>query len=105
MDQGYNVLRLRYTECIKGPGRDVPRLIRNGSISGICIAYHEWKKRIPADVINRFHKEIEIWLRHSRNMEIPVMIIGLTGNRWEQSIWDEALKNKHCLRASTVCVA
>ena len=94
MDQGYDVLRLRYVECIKGPGRDVPRLIRNGSIVGICIAYHEWKKRIPADVINRYHNEIGIWLKHAQNMEIPVMVIGLTGNHWDQSIWDEAIKNK-----------
>ena len=96
---GYQVLRLRYHECIKGPGRDVPRQIRNGKIIGICVAYHEWKKRIPAEIINKFHKEIEIWLKHAGNMELPIVVLGLTGSHWKQPVWENALEN-HVLSES-----
>ena len=92
-DLGYQVLRLRYHECIKGPGRDVPRQIRKGKFVGICIAYHEWKKRIPADVINKFHKEIEVWLKHARNLGIEILVVGLTGNHWIQPVWENAIEN------------
>ena len=67
-DLGYQGLRLRYHECIKGPGRDVPRKIRNGTIVGMCITYHEWKKRIPNKVITKFNKEIEVWLKRAKNL-------------------------------------
>ena len=79
VDLGYSVLRLRYHECIKAPGRDVPRKIRNGELLGICITYHEWSKRIPKEVISKFLKELEVWIRHFGNVGIEFMIIGLTG--------------------------
>ena len=95
LDRGQPVLRLRYHECIKGPGRDVPRQIRNGTIVGICIAYHEWKKRIPAEIITKFHKEIEVWIRHAKTMNLDVIVVGLTGNHWKQSIWDNAIEQEY----------
>ena len=91
---GYSVLRLRYHECIKAPGRDVPRKIRNGELIGICITYHEWRKRIPKEVISKFNKEMNVWLRHSCNIGIKFMVIGLTGTHWDQPIWVEAETNK-----------
>ena len=62
-DLGCNVLRLRYHECIKGPGKSIHAEIKRGKFVGLCITYHEWRKHIPADVINQFNKEISLWLR------------------------------------------
>ena len=93
-DQGSQVLRLRYHECIKAPGRDVPRKLRNGDLIGICITYHEWKKHRPKDVISKYHKELEVWIRHSSNLGVEFMVIGLTGDHWNQDVWDQAISNK-----------
>jgi hypothetical protein len=91
LDLGYSVLRLRYHECVKGQGKDVPRQIRNGNLAGICIHYYEWKKRIPVEMIDKFHKEVSVWLRHANQVGLPVLVVGLTGKHWDQTIWDEAL--------------
>ena len=91
---GYSVLRLRYHECIKAPGRDVPRKIRDGELIGICITYHEWRKRIHKEVIGKFNKEMNVWLRHSCNIGVKFTVIGLTGTHWDQPIWADAEANK-----------
>ena len=88
IDHGHRVLRLRYHECIKAPGRNVPRMIRNGELIGICVAYHEWHKCIPRDVISKFHKELEVWIKHSLNLGVKFVALGLTGSHWNQPIWE-----------------
>ena len=93
IELGYSVLRLRYHECIKAPGKDVPRKIRKGELAGICIAYHEWQKRIPKEVVSKFLKEMEVWCRHSLNVGIEFMVIGLTGTHWNQPLWEQLETN------------
>ena len=84
-DLGHRILRLRYHECIKAPGRNVPRQIRNGEIIGICVAYHEWHKRIPKEVVSKFLKELEVWIRHAHGVGITFIIIGLTEEHWNHN--------------------
>ena len=90
-EQGYQVLRLHYHECIKSQGREVPRKIRDGEITGICVAYHEWKLKVPTEAIAKFHKELLTWIKHAHDMHIDVYILGLTGTHWNQSIWDQLI--------------
>ena len=84
------MLRLNYQECIKGPGREVPRKLRDGEITGICISYHEWKlRRVPEEAIAKFHKEMLVWIRHAHSMKVDVFGVGLTGSHWQQTVWDQ----------------
>ena len=93
-DQGYPTLRLQYHECLKSPGRDVPKKIRQGEIIGICVAFHEWKKRIPKELISRFLKEIGAWIKHSCNLGAHFAIVGLTGDHWNQMVFEQAILAK-----------
>jgi hypothetical protein len=79
---------------LKSPGRDVPKKLRQGEIIGICVAFHEWKKKIPKEVISKFLKEIEVWLKHSCNVGAHFVLIGLTGEHWNQTIFDQAILAK-----------
>ena len=88
------MFRLRYPECVKAPGRDVPRKIRRGEVVGICIAYHEWSKRVPKDEINKLLNEIFVWIKHANSFGIKVVVLGLTGTHWNQSIWEQIETDK-----------
>ena len=57
-ESGHKVMRLRYHECLKAPGRDVLKKIRSNELAEICVAHHEWQKRAPKDVIGKFLKEL-----------------------------------------------
>jgi len=58
------------------------------------VSYHEWSKRVPKDVINKFLHEIQVWIKHAKNLGIKVVVLGLTGNHWNQSIWDQIETDK-----------
>jgi len=93
-DSGNKVMRLRYHECLKQPGREVLKKMRSNEIVGICVAYHEWQKRIPKDVISKFLKEINVWIRHASVNGVEFMAVGLTGTHWNQLVWDQAIESK-----------
>jgi hypothetical protein len=93
-ESGNKVMRLRYHECLKFPGREVFRKMRSNEIVGICVAYHEWQKRIPKDVISKFLKEINVWIRHASVNGVEFMAVGLTGTHWNQLVWDQAIESK-----------
>ena len=86
-------MRLRYHECLKFPGREVLRKMRSNEIVGICIAYHEWQKRIPKDAISKFLKEINVWIKHASVNGVEFMAVGLTGTHWNQLVWDQAIES------------
>ena len=74
-ESGHKVMRLRYHECLKAPGRDVLKKIRSNELAGICVAYHEWQKRVPKDVIGKFLKEIGVWIKHACTHGVEFMAV------------------------------
>ncbi|MFM7856841.1 MAG: hypothetical protein ACKO96_34170, partial [Flammeovirgaceae bacterium] len=89
IDQGHSVIRLGYKEVLRGPGKEIPSRIRNHEISGIVVNYKQWRKGIPEDMIDRFHKELSVWIKHAKQNTIPVYVFGFIGNHWHQYIWDQ----------------
>ena len=69
-DLGHQTLRLHYKECAGGPGRHVPSQIQKGEITGICVVYQRRSnKDVPEDKINKFNKEVNIWVNHALMFE------------------------------------
>ena len=93
-DSGHQVMRLRYHECLKSPGKDVIKQLRDHEIVGICVAFHEWQKRVPKEVIGKFLKELGVWIKHSSIQGVEFIAVGLTGTHWNQIVWDQAIQNK-----------
>ena len=100
MDLEHDVTRLRYKECTRGPGREIPRRIRNGEFTGMCVVYQRRKlKEVPKDKISRFMHEISIWVRHAAEMNVEVFILGTTGNHWENVHWSKLIDDKILLES------
>ena len=91
MEQGYSTLRLGYKEVYKGQGREIPCQIRNQEIVGIAVNYQQWKKHVPEDMIEKFHKELSLWFKHAKGMNVPMYVFGFTGNHWKQYPWEQLL--------------
>ena len=95
IDKGYRVLRLRRDECLKDVGKGIPRRILDGEILGICITYHAWKTiKIPEEMITKFNKEMNTWIRHAHNMKTPVVMLGLTGKHWDHVTWNSLIQDR-----------
>ena len=94
VEQGYTVIRIGYKEVIKGPGKEVPQKLRNKEITGIGINYYQWKKHVDDDTTSEFHKEIQVWIKHAKEMNVPVFVFGITGTHWSQYVWEQMLLGK-----------
>ena len=95
MDRGHQVLRLHYRECLHGPGREVPSKIRTGEITGLCVIYQRRKlKSVPEDKITKFNKEMNVWIKHAKELGIPLYIIGVTGSHWQNTTWEHMVANQ-----------
>ena len=89
-DLGMPTIRLHYKECTKGPGRSVPAQIRKGEITGICVMYQRRSnKEVPGDKINKFNREINIWVTHAIELGIDVYILGIIGTHWNNTVWEK----------------
>ena len=89
-DLGHHTLRLRYNECTRGPGRRVPTQIRKGEIIGICVVYQRRSnKDVPEDKINKFNKEVNLWITQALELGLDVRIIGITGSHWKNTVCDK----------------
>jgi hypothetical protein len=93
-ETGHNVMTLRYHECLKAPGREVFKKMRDNELVGICVAFHEWHKRITQEVIGKFLKELGVWMKHANTHGAEFMAVGLTGTHWNQIVWDQAIASK-----------
>ena len=89
-DLGHQTIRLHYKECTSGPGRHVPAQIRKGEITGIFIVYQRRSNRdVPEEKINKFNREVNIWVTHAIELGLDVRIIGLTGSHWNNTVWEK----------------
>ena len=46
-------------------------------------------KDVPQDKINKFNREVNIWITHAIELGIDVYVLGITGPRWDNTVWEK----------------
>ena len=93
-EMGVVCTRLHPREVVGGSGNYIPKRIKQNDFATIWIRYQRRKTReLPERVFKKFMLVVSLWIRIALGLGTQVFIIGLTGNHWDGTQFEQLVQD------------